>query len=137
MFMGIIATGGVFAASAKLPFEDVNQNDWFYSSVKYVFENEIMKGTAGNVFAPEVTLSRAMAVALLHRVDGEPTANSAFTILFEDVPEGLWYTDAVKWAVAEGLISGKGTGSAPLLAPQGIASRAEVASTLMRFCQKH
>ncbi len=132
MFMGIMATGGAFAASAKLPFEDVNENDWFYSSVKYVFGNEIMKGTAGNVFAPEVTLSRAMAVALLHRVDGEPLANSVFTILFEDVPEGQWYTDAVKWAYENEIMVGR---SNTVFAPTDDITRAEFAAIIYRYAE--
>ena len=45
-----------------------------------------------------------------------------------------WATDAMRWAVSAGLINGR---TATTLAPQGNATRAEVASILMRFMQKY
>lgn len=43
-----------------------------------------------------------------------------------------WATEAMKWAVAVGLISGKGNG---MLDPTGNVTRAEVAVILMRFVE--
>ena len=104
---GILTTGGVFAAKAKLPFVDVKDDDWYYSSVEYVYENRIMQGTAKALFEPDLTLSRGMGVTLLYRVDGEPEAAGGLPIFFEDVPAGEWYTKAVAWAYANDIVKGR------------------------------
>ena len=44
-----------------------------------------------------------------------------------------WALDAVRWAVAEGYLSGMGDNT---LAPQGAATRAEIASVFMRFMKE-
>ena len=44
-----------------------------------------------------------------------------------------WALEAIRWAVENGLMSGKNGGK---LDPNGTATRAETATILMQFCEK-
>lgn len=63
-----------------------------------------MTGTAEALFSPNTETSRAMIVTILYRLDGEPTVSGNGG--FADVPAGNWYTNAVAWAQANGIVSG-------------------------------
>ena len=60
------------------------------------------------------------------------TAEGSLTSFPDEKDVASWSKTAVTWAVSHGLIAGTGQGT---LDPQGNASRAEVATILMRFCQ--
>jgi hypothetical protein len=109
------------------PFADVFRNDWFYRDVRFAYANDIMTGTAQGVFAPNINLSRAMAVTLLWRFDGEPfAANNNFS----DVEPGAWYANAVSWAKSNGIVSGYGNG---IFAPADNVTREQFAVILHNF----
>ncbi len=110
-------------------FKDVKSSDWFYSSVNYVSDKGIMKGTSSTKFSPKATLTRAMGVTLLYRVAGTPSV-SGITLPFTDVKGGQWYTDAVKWAYKNGIVNGK---SSTYFDTNGNITRAEFATILNRY----
>ena len=121
-------------------FTDVAASDWFYSAVRYAYENGLMTGTGSGAFSPNATITRGMLVTILYRLEDEPAVTAANP--FTDVSSG-GYSDqagisafartAMAWANAEGLITGT---SGSLLSPKGTATRAQTAMILMRFCQK-
>lgn len=115
---------------SSLPFGDVKSGDWFYNDVKYVYDKGMMAGTAADVFAPNATTTRAMIVTILYRLEGSPavTGGSVFT----DVPDGQWYTDAVKWAAANQIVNGT---SATTFAPNAPITREQMAAILYRYAQ--
>ena len=86
-------------------FSDVNENDWFYNDVGYVYENSLMTGTAWDKFSPAVSLSRGMIVTILYRHAGSPDV-SDLDNPFSDVTEGKYYTDTVKWAAENEIVFG-------------------------------
>jgi hypothetical protein len=88
------------------PFTDVKAADWFYESVKYVFENKLMNGTSSDSFEPQTSVSRAMFVTILYRLADEPAVSASN--VFHDVAAGQWYSDAVIWASANGVVLGYG-----------------------------
>ena len=67
-----------------------------------------MAGTSDSTFAPEDTLTRAMLVTVLWRQAEKPVVN--YLMQFSDVPEGQWYSEAVRWAASEKLVLGYGDG---------------------------
>ena len=67
-----------------------------------------MAGTSDSTFAPEDTLTRAMLVTVLWRQAEKPVVN--YLMQFSDVPEGQWYSEAVRWAASETLVAGYGDG---------------------------
>lgn len=91
------------------PFKDVNATDWFYSAVQDVFQRGLMLGISTDTFSWNTTLTRAMIVTILYRNANNPDV-SGFNNPFNDVKNGLWYTDAVKWASANEIVLGYGNG---------------------------
>ncbi|WP_302495965.1 S-layer homology domain-containing protein [uncultured Flavonifractor sp.] len=87
-----------FAAKSvenELPFTDVDVDDWFYSAVKYVYDNDLMNGTSATQFSPFMTTSRAMILTILARYNGVDTSTGA-----------TWYEAGVAWAVENGVSDG-------------------------------
>ena len=93
----------------EIPFTDVTKDMDLYDDVKFVYEKGIMIGMSDTLFGPDTTLSRAMLVTVLYRMEGKPGAEYAGA--FSDVPAGEWYSDAVEWAAAEGIVLGYGDGT--------------------------
>ena len=121
--------GTVFAANSSVPFTDVKEADWFYDAVQYVYENGMMSGTGASTFSPDTTTTRCMIVTILHRMEGTPSATGAE---FTDVPADQYYSDAVAWASANGIVSGYGNG---IFGPNDTITREQMATILYRYVQ--
>ena len=120
-----------FAPSQAEPiFQDVEESDWFYAAVQYVYEKGIMAGVAQGRFDPHSTLTRAMLVQTLYALEGKPQMEENFP--FDDVREGDWYVSAVAWAAENGLVSGVGDGC---FAPDDALTREQMALILYRYAQ--
>jgi hypothetical protein len=100
---GIIGGGGGGTEEPAVPFTDVKEGDWFYEAVVYAYENNLMQGTSGTAFSPNVKMNRAMLVTILYRLEGEPAVSG--DVSFTDVPDA-YYTEAVAWAASNGLVEG-------------------------------
>lgn len=118
-------------AFAALPFSDVRESDWFYSAVQYVYEKQMMSGVTASYFDAEGKMTRAMLVSVFYRMRGE-SAVSGGTV-FTDVPADAWFTNAVAWAVSEGIFSGYGNG---LFGPDDNITREQIAVILWRNAGK-
>lgn len=110
-------------------FADVKKDDWHYETVKYVYENNIMQGT-GNGFEPESKMSRAMLVTVLYRMANPESAENTHS--FADVSEGQWYSDAVAWAAANGIVSGI---TSTKFAPDSDITREQMALIIYRYAK--
>jgi len=97
------------AAGAEQAFTDVSEDAWYSDAVNFCYYWNLMNGTGDNKFSPNTTLTRGMIVTILHRWEATPDA-SGLGNPFSDVPEGTWYTDAVKWAAANNIVNGYGDG---------------------------
>ena len=115
---------------SDLPFTDVSTSDWFYGAVKFVYENGLMDGVGNNLFAPNATLNRAMAVTILYRLEGSPAVTTDAG--FNDVAAGTWYTDAVNWAAANNIVNGVEGNN---FDPTGSLTREQMATVLYRYAQ--
>lgn len=111
----------------KNPFADIHKNDWFYDSVKYAYENDLMKGVSNTEFAPQNDITRAMFVTVLYRIENEPQADSCD---FTDVERGSYYEKAVAWANATGIVSGV---SKDRFAPNDPITREQMAAIIYRY----
>lgn len=88
-------------------FRDVFPKDWFYKEVDQAAHNGYMKGMGDGVFAPKKMLKRGQLVTLLYRYAGEKaTAEEMAACTFQDVRTGSYYTEAVCWANARGIVNG-------------------------------
>ncbi len=98
----------VLSAAVTSRFSDVPEGAWYAEAVEYCRQNDIMNGVSDTAFAPEDTLTRAMLVTILWRQAQKPVVN--YLMQFSDVPEGQWYSEAVRWAASEKLVGGYGNG---------------------------
>ena len=113
------------------PFWDVSKEDWFYDAVRYVAQNGFMTGRSQTRFAPNDSMSRAMLVTVLYRMEGEPKFDGMFNP-FEDVPEGTWYSDAVAWAATLQIVNGM---SETEFAPEEDVTREQMVTIFYRYAQ--
>ena len=113
-----------------LPFADVPDDAWYADGVRYVYGRGLMIGTTADTFDPQLTTSRAMVAAILWRSVGSPQAS--YTMDFADVPLGQWYTEAVRWAARDGIVSGYGNGA---FGPGDPITREQLAVMLYRYAQ--
>ena len=112
---------------AFLPFVDVT-NHWAYTDIKRVYNRGWMVGESATIFAPDQDLTRAMLAVILYAMAGEPEVTAANP--FSDVPAGEWYTDAVIWAAANGIVVGCGDGT---FRPEIAVTRAQAAVMLCGY----
>ena len=118
------ALGHKCAAYTDIP------TDWAKEGICFVIENGLMVGTTSTTFAPKDTLTRAMLVTVLYRMAGSPTvdAPSGFT----DVADGQWYSDAIAWAAANGIVNGVGGNK---FAPSEPVTREQLAAIFFRYAK--
>lgn len=114
----------------KLPFTDVSTSDWFYSDVMFVYENGLFSGTDSRSFSPNASMTRAMLVTVLYRLEGEPAGTGSSS--FSDVSSGSYYEKAVAWAAANGIVTGTGSTS---FSPDAKVTREQLAAILYRYAQ--
>ena len=112
------------------PFPDVDENDWFYDEVVYVYENGLMNGVENNQFAPNTATNRAMLATILYRLAGQPDVSG--DLPFTDVESGTWYTDAVLWAAQNGIVNGLGENT---FAPMNTLTREQLVTMLYRYAE--
>ena len=128
------------APTGKTPFTDLKQA-WYKDAVAWAYENEIVKGMTETTFEPTGKVIREQMAAIFYRYaqyKGLDITEKADISTFPDAGRVRDYAkDAISWANAAGLITGKKEGEKILLAPRVSANRAEVATILNRFCEKY
>ena len=111
-------------------FADADAGAWYHDGAHYCLEHDLMKGLGDGRFAPEDDTSRVMIVMMLWRLNGSSVVNYALD--FEDVDEDAWYTEAVRWAVSEGIAGGYGNGK---FGPDDTVTREQMVTILWRYAQ--
>ena len=118
-------------------FKDIKETDYFYNAVLWAAENKIVSGVSETSFAPSDSITREQLAAILYRYAAykgyDVTQGGMAVREFSDYESISGYArSSVAWTVNAGIVSGKGNNT---LDPGGVATRAEVASMLMRFCE--
>lgn len=116
-----------FQPAAGGTFTDVPATHWAAGAVAFVSSQGLLQGTGASAFAPGQPMTRAMLVAALWREAGSPVVNYAMD--FDDVDEDQWYTEAVRWAASEGIVTGTGKG----FSPDAALTRESLAAILFRY----
>lgn len=124
------------ACDAENAFMDVPVGQWYTDAVIWANDEKIVSGMGEGLFAPNMEITREQMVVMLYnyaKYKGYDVTASADLSAFADTASvSAWAQPAMQWAVAEGYISGMGDSQ---LAPQGTATRAEIASVIMRFME--
>ena len=118
-------------------FDDVAPNSWAYEDIQYCVDYELMAGVGGGRFDPNGLATREQTAAILYRYarfkgcdldacgDLSAFADAGSVSAFALAP--------MTWAVGERLISGNAIGGRTLLDPQGVTTRAQFATIMMRY----
>ena len=122
------------AVTGEAGFDDVGDT-WYTDAVIWAAANDIVNGIGDNQFGPENTLTREQLVTMLYRyaeAAGYDVSAAADLSGYPDAGKVQTYAqEAMSWAVAEGIVEGMDGN----LNPAGNASRAQIATILMRFCE--
>lgn len=78
-------------------------NHWAKNQIRYVVGNGLMGGVSSTKFEPDGAMTRAMLVTVLYGMENKPNAAQN---TFSDVPNGMWYTDAISWAHRNNIVGG-------------------------------
>ncbi|MBR3990828.1 MAG: S-layer homology domain-containing protein [Clostridia bacterium] len=128
MLAGAAAT--VFSAGeGEFPFTDVPAKKWYRKAVEYVWERGLMNGMTATTFEPDGSMTRAMFVTILCRLDG---GEQKKTDAFSDVSPKKWYAGYVGWANEAGVVNGYPDGT---FGPEKNITRQEVAVALVRYLE--
>ena len=113
-------------------FADLDKTKWYHDGVHWALDNGAAVGTGANAFSPDNAATRAMAVAMLWRLEGSPEPEMAGETAFTDVKAGKWYEKAVLWAAENGLTAGTG---AAAFSPDAELTREQLAVFLCRYAE--
>ncbi len=124
-----------------MSFEDVAPEEWYTEAIRWAAGEKIVEGYGNGKFGPKDAVTREQMVTILWRYCkdkgydvsvGEDTNILSYDDAFS-VSE--WAMPAMQWACGAGLIQGIADDAAMNLVPQGIATRAQIATILYRFSQ--
>ena len=119
----------VWTILARIDGETITGEGWAEAARAWAMESGVSDGTD-----PNGLVTREQFATMLYRYAGSPAAGGMAISEFTDGASVSDYaTDAVTWALSEGVLTGMGDG---ILAPQGTATRAQAAAMLMRFVER-
>ena len=112
-------------------FSDVKSSDWFYFAVDWAGCNALISGQPDGTFAPNRNATREELISIIYRyakfkkMDVSSGEDGTALAAFADADSvSSWAREAMQWACAEGILSGK---PGKLIDPKGTATRAETA----------
>ena len=116
------------------PFSDVADGQWYTDAVVWAAETGITLGTSADTFNPNDDVTREEMATFLYRFAEyeslDPIEVTGDLSAFPDADEVAGFaTEAMTWAVGQKIIAGVDGN----LAPDGTATRAQVATVLMRY----
>lgn len=120
--------------NAKLVFKDVKKDGYSATAIRWGYQKGIVKGISDTAFAPKQPLTREQLVSFFYRYAehlGRNTDSKDTLKGFRDAGTVSRYArPAMRWAVQNDIVEGVGRNT---LAPRDTATRAQIASILMRF----
>lgn len=125
------------AVSGSSSFTDVPKNSWFYNAVLWGTGCGVVSGTGGKTFSPNGYVTREQIATILYRYAIYKNYDFTTRARIDSYPDSskvsTYAKSGMQWAVGMGLISGRASGGKNYLVPGDGATRAEVASILMRM----
>lgn len=118
-------------------FADVPNGAWFAQAVNWAYENDITSGTSATTFSPNAPVTREQVATFLYNfskaLDLDTSARADLSGYRDARSVSAWARDAMEWCVAEGIITGT---DSTTLSPGSSATRAQIATILMRFTEE-
>jgi len=111
-------------------FSDVADGQWYSEAVVWAYENDVVQGIGGGLFAPAAHITRQEAATMMARF-AEGEAPEAFELDYPDADQVAdWALEGMRWTNYQGIIRGTGDG---YLEPTGTAIRAYGAAFMTRL----
>ena len=124
------------AVTGTSTFSDVAAGQFYTNGTIWAAQNGIVNGYDNGLFAPNDVITREQMAAILYRYaqykEYAVATTGDITTFTDSASVSPYAVDALKWAVGAKLLAGVGNNT---LLPGGSATRAEIATILMRFCQ--
>ena len=122
------------------PFTDAKAGSWYDGALSWAYSVGITDGKSPTVFDPNGVITREQMATMLYRysvyVGDDVTATAPLDTFPDADAVSVWALDAVRWSVGAGVVEGNNKGGVLYLDPQGRATRAQVATMLMRYEMK-
>ena len=120
------------SGSAKTAFADVKPGAWYEKPVAWANETGVALGYGNGLFGTEDPITREQLAVFLYRFADAENKTAVSALPFTDTAGiSTWAQDALCWCYENGIVLGKGDGR---IDPKGLASRAEAATMIQRFC---
>ncbi len=128
------------APAGGSPFSDVKRGAYCEKAASWASENGIVNGVGKGKFDPNGGVTREQIAAMLMRYAGYRGADVSGRASLEGFPDGgsvsKYAEEALSWALDCGVVRGVKTEDGVRLNPRAGATRAEVATMIMRFAQR-
>ena len=118
-------------------FADIDDSAWYADAVEWGYESKIISGISETEFAPNDNITREQIATILYRyakykgVNVDNIANESDMSAYPDAVQiSDWAADAMRYCISEKIITGDDVGN---ILPQNYASRAEMATMIVRF----
>ena len=123
-----------FKVNVLNKFSDIPNDAWYTVWTEYVSRIGIMNGTSATTFSPDSNITRAQFVMMLANLDGVNTSDNSVKSGFSDVPSGMWYTAAIRWAKDNSIVAGLQDGT---FNPDGKVTREQMCLMLVNYIENY
>ena len=89
--------------AGAVDFGDVPKDYWARDEIQYVTDRGLFLGRTVETFAPDSGMTRGQMAMVLYRLAGLPETDAALP--YTDVPAGMYYYDAIRWAAKSGIFT--------------------------------
>lgn len=114
------------------PLQDLPADYWAHDAAVRLMSLEIMAPVQEGSFAPEALFTREMFVSALWHMSGKPTVNAVLS--FQDVDAASEHAEAIRWAAADGIVSGY---TEDTFGPQDSITREQMAKMVYTYVKKY
>ncbi len=128
--------GGEMPVTYQGIFCDVPANSWYSDAIEWAAENNIVNGVQIGIFEPDSPITREQIVTILHRFQNCPEIEADMGIYPDWFDVSAYARSAMQWANACGILQGIRSGDTVFLQPKAGATRAQIATIVMRYLQK-
>ena len=116
-------------------YTDLKPTEWYHDGIHFVLQSGFMSGYSSKLFGPGDDTTRAMVATIIWNMAGKPKTDAK--IRFTDVENGKWFTEAIRWAAAAGIIVGytDGITGEMIFCPNDSVTREQLATMMYRYAK--
>ncbi len=127
------AAGSPSVAGLNNPFTDLAKGAYYVDAVLWAYSKGVVNGSSPTTFNPNGRITRQDIAAILYRASGSPATSGSIAAFSDSASVSSYATNAMRWAVQNGIITGTTVKNVARLDPTGNATRAQVVVMLHRF----